>query len=77
MSPGLHLTTMMRRRNLSPHSFIKDNLSRWRQELMERNVEDQNQTEPQNQISIYTLRLKSVLNLSLSSVLMSGAQKLI
>ncbi|KAI3359047.1 hypothetical protein L3Q82_015414 [Scortum barcoo] len=63
----------MMKRNLSPHSFIKHTLNRWKQELMERTVEDQNQPGTQIQINIYnqmlmrslqtllTLRLKTVM----------------
>ncbi|KAK9530027.1 hypothetical protein VZT92_011563 [Zoarces viviparus] len=42
----------MMKRKLSPHSFIKDKLNSWKQMLMERIVEDQNQAGTQIQIDI-------------------------
>ncbi|XP_078020055.1 uncharacterized protein LOC117245926 isoform X4 [Epinephelus lanceolatus] len=51
----------MMKRNLSPHSFIKDTLNRWKQKQRERTVEEQNQPGTQIQIHIYNLRLMTVM----------------
>ncbi|KAM6938650.1 uncharacterized protein PEZ65_004902 [Lycodopsis pacificus] len=57
----------MMRRKLSPHSFIKGKLNRWKQMLMERTVEDQNQAGTQIQIDIQNQilmrRLETLLTL--------------
>ncbi|XP_049895784.1 uncharacterized protein LOC126387294 isoform X1 [Epinephelus moara] len=47
----------MMKRNLSPHSFIKVTLNRWKQKQRERTLEEQNQPGTQIQIHIYNLRL--------------------
>ncbi|KAK5917662.1 hypothetical protein CgunFtcFv8_002486 [Champsocephalus gunnari] len=70
----------MMKRNLSPLSLIKDKLNTWKQKLVERTVEDQNQPGAQIQRAVYNLRmrttletllktLKTLLNLTLKTVL--------
>ncbi|KAL3065024.1 hypothetical protein OYC64_015246 [Pagothenia borchgrevinki] len=63
----------MMKRNLSPLSFIKDKLNTWKQKLMERTVEDQNQPGTQIQRDIYNQRLRTtletLLNLTLKTVI--------
>ncbi|XP_075937410.1 uncharacterized protein LOC142938083 [Anarhichas minor] len=53
----------MMKRKLSPHSFIKDKLNRWKQKLMERTVEDQNQAGTQIQNQILMRILETLLTL--------------
>ncbi|XP_068589653.1 uncharacterized protein [Cebidichthys violaceus] len=65
----------MMKRNLSPHSFIKDKLNRWKQKVMERTVEDQNQTGTQIQIDMQNqilMRLETLLNLRLMTVMIQS-----
>ncbi|XP_071058569.1 uncharacterized protein [Pseudochaenichthys georgianus] len=57
------------KRNLSPHSLIKDKLNTWKQKLMEMTVEDQNLPGTQFQKAVYNQRLRTTLETLLNLTL--------
>ncbi|XP_041665008.1 uncharacterized protein LOC121523964 isoform X2 [Cheilinus undulatus] len=63
----------MMKRILSPHSFIKDRLNRWKRELMERTVVKQRQ--PGTMIKTLRSRLMTPLILRLMTALIGGRQQ--
>ncbi len=58
------------KKNLSPHSFIKDKLNTWKHKLMETTVEKQNQPETRVLRDIYSLIIGGTTPLRLKSVMM-------